>query len=169
MYTQICRAAYCAAFASLLLIFCLLALPPAGYKWTLIETGSVPFRVGLLAPFAPQDAEKLQNGDYVRFAWQGEDFNRQMPMHIIPLMKRIACLAGQYLMVTISKVFCDGLEIGTLRAANMKGEPIAPALYNGIIPKGQAFVMGDHPHSYDSRYFGLIQIMWITEKLVFGI
>jgi type IV secretory pathway protease TraF len=45
---------------------------------------------------------------------------------------------------------------GTFIAVNNKPDE-AVNRYQGALPEGRLLVLGDHPDSYDSRYFGLIE------------
>lgn len=134
------------------------------YKISIITSNSVEFRIALLEPYSFRT--DLQNGDYIRFLWRGTDPNQQGLTSEMPLLKKVACTEGQHLIVRAKEVFCDGHPIGLVRDKNLKGEPLKPFLHEGVIPQGKFFVMGDTYSSYDSRYFGLINRWWITEKVV---
>lgn len=106
-------------------------------------------------------------GEYVVLRWQGVDPNSQPRLKQgMRLIKRIACGPGHRLRVTAQDAHCDERVMGTVRDRNLRGQPLKPALYDGIVPNGRYFVMGDHPASYDSRYLGLIPESWIVGKLV---
>lgn len=133
-------------------------------KISIITSNSVDFRIALLEAYSPRTT--LQNGDYIRFLWRGTDPNQQGLTPEMPLLKKVACTEGQYLIVRAKEAFCDGHPIGLVRDKNLKGEILKPFLYEGVIPQGKLFVMGDTYGSYDSRYFGLIDRWWITERVV---
>lgn len=106
-------------------------------------------------------------GEYVVLRWQGTDPNCQPRLKQgMRLIKRIACGPGQRLRVTAQEASCEGRLLGQVRDHNLKGQPLKPALYDGIVPQGSYFVLGDHPASYDSRYLGLIPESWIVGRLV---
>lgn len=70
------------------------------------------------------------------------------------LIKRVVCEPGHYLRLTAHEASCDERLLGTVRDRNLKGQPLKPALYDGIVPQGRYFVMGDHPAGYDGRSMG---------------
>lgn len=73
------------------------------------------------------------------------------------LVKILACDEGHYLNVDEKKnYYCDGEYLGKAVDTDSLGKPVNHFVWNGIIPKGKAFVIGTHPRSYDSRYFGFI-------------
>jgi type IV secretory pathway protease TraF len=47
---------------------------------------------------------------------------------------------------------CNGLEIGKVKPGKK------PFSYNGKIPNRSVFAIGDNIESYDSRYFGFIDV-----------
>lgn len=74
--------------------------------------------------------------------------------------KRVACTEGQLVTVHHQTVLsCDGEPIALLR----KGDRPA-ASFNGQIPQGYCFVLGDHPDSVDSRRFGLVDRQQIVQQ-----
>lgn len=78
------------------------------------------------------------------------------------LVKQVGCVAGQQLTVDHEyKYYCDGSYLGTALTTDRKGKKVDPFIFNGIIPAGKVFATGTHVRSYDSRYFGLIDITMI--------
>ena len=99
--------------------------------------------------------------------WQGEDPNRIERLKPgTGLVKRVGCLPGQHLRVTVMEADCDGKFLGWVREFSLAGKRLAPALFDGIIPPGMVFLVGDHPASYDGRYFGLVSVSVLRGKLV---
>lgn len=135
------------------------------WKWVLVLGSSVSGTIALMETRA--DLALVPAGEYVMLRWQGVDPNHQPRLlHGMKLIKRIACEPGQRLRVTAQEASCEGRVLGLVRDRNLKGQPLKPALYDGIVPPGRYFVMGDHPASYDSRYLGLIPESWIVGRLV---
>lgn len=132
----------------------------SGYKWLWVRGPSVNVTLGLLQPVKPAE---LKAGDYVMLKWRGTD-----PNHIprllgeTNLIKKVSCLPGQRLTVTMQQADCDGVKIGHIRHTTLDGKPITPALHDGVIPQGQLFLVGEHYYSYDSRYFGLVNLADLT-------
>ncbi len=130
-----------------------------GYRWLWVRGPSVNISLGLLRPGTP---EVLYPGDYVLMAWKGEDHNGISKLREgVTLIKKVGCLPGQHLKVTMRQADCDGVKIGHIRHEAMDGRPITPALFDGIIPSGKVFLLGEHYYSYDSRYFGLVPYDWL--------
>lgn len=130
-----------------------------GCKWIMVSGQSVHIKLGLISRGLPR---ALVSGQYVMFTWHGEDHNGiEKLKQGLSLVKRVTCLPGQHLKVTPTKAKCDGKEIGHVRDKTMDGKTITPALFDGVIPPGQVFLMGEHYFSYDSRYFGLVPQGWI--------
>lgn len=81
------------------------------------------------------------------------------------LVKRLGCMAGQYLQRQGNQFYCDGKEIAHAMTRDHKGHTLPVFRFTGIIPEGKAFAVGDTINSYDSRYWGFIDIT-ATERLV---
>lgn len=81
------------------------------------------------------------------------------------LVKRLGCIAGQYLSRIGNQFYCDGKEIALAVRSDSNGKTLPVFNFTGIIPKGKAFAVGDTINSYDSRYWGFIDIA-ATEKLI---
>ena len=95
----------------------------------------------------------FQRGDYLVFHHPGDRFVKEMDM-----VKKLICLPGDVLTVDRNsrKFYCNGSFIGTAKQTTRKGEPAPLFIWNGAIPEGKYFVMGIHPDSYDSRYYGFV-------------
>ncbi len=89
----------------------------------------------------------VKKGDYVFFPWSDPRLARGRELILV---KRVACLPGERLLVGRGQAVCEGEVLGRLRT-----EP-PPVEFEGVIPEGKLFVMGDSEDSFDSRYFGLI-------------
>lgn len=154
----------CLAFLLLAAFAVAVAPRVTGWRWLWVHGPSVNISVGLLRPGIP---EKIKAGDYVLITWKGVDPNGISKLwEGAALVKKVACLPGQHLKVTLRQADCDGIKVGHIRHETIDGRPIAPALYDGIIPPGKVFLQGEHYYSYDSRYFGLVPYAWIQGTLV---
>ena len=115
-----------------------------------------------------EDAWKYST--YIMAHWQGEDPNNQGLEDGMVLTKRVGCKEGQVLETHGYRVFCDGIFLGTaLKFTNAANIKIEQFIFNGEIPKGKLFLIGDNSYSYDSRYFGLINTSQVFGKVLFGI
>lgn len=72
------------------------------------------------------------------------------------LTKQLVCDAGDLLQLKDDAFWCNGVRLGGFITRTWDDRPLTPFAYDGEIPEGQAFVMGTHPRSFDSRYFGLV-------------
>lgn len=112
----------------------------------------VLFRTGQAASLQDQYVSFLLNDDY-------------LPGGSSHLVKRLGCIAGQYLMREANQFYCDGKQIALVMLRDSYGKSLPQFHYAGIIPEGKAFAVGDTINSYDSRYWGFISIA-DTERLV---
>lgn len=144
--------------------FFVAALPRlTGYKWLWVRGPSVNMTLGLLKPGIP---DEIIVGGYVLMVWKGVDPNGISKLREgTTIVKKVGCLPGQHLKVTMQQADCDGKKVGHIRHETMDGRPITPALYDGIIPAGKVFLLGEHYFSYDSRYFGLVPFTWIQGSI----
>jgi conjugal transfer pilin signal peptidase TrbI len=82
------------------------------------------------------------------------------------IFKIIRCDEGETLTVDAGKrFFCNGEFLGMAKDYSRKGEQMQYFAFNGKIPPGFMFVMGEHRDSYDSRYFGLKEKSRVRAKL----
>lgn len=116
-----------------------------------VETRSIPEHLTLVV------GGPVHLGDLVEF-----QVNRDpvIPPERLPavLTKRVACLAPSVLSWHDAAFWCDGQNLGGVIHQTLDHRPLLPFHWDGPIPAGQAFVMGTHPHSYDSRYLGFIAV-----------
>lgn len=127
---------------------------------------------------------EIKVGDYVACYIPGEPIIGDKK-----ISRRVVCQGGQTLKIVVNDYFCDGTYIGKAVRETKKGVPVEP--YNPCIvkekrhspfefyrkdvvnikiceykiPEGYYFVVGTHPRSYDSRYFGLISKKEIISKI----
>lgn len=104
----------------------------------------------------------IQKGDYVSFKPPIENEYTKGKV----LVKKVVCVEGEYLYVKGLDYYCNGVYLGRARTTDSKGRPVSPFVFNGEIPKGYLFVMGENERSYDSRYMGLIPKSNIQAKLI---
>lgn len=102
-----------------------------------------------------------EQNQYVRFFRK----DSYLPRGEAHLVKRLGCMAGQHLQRLGNQFYCDGKEIAHAMTHDQKGHSLPVFRFTGIIPEGKAFAVGDTINSYDSRYWGFIDIA-ATERLV---
>lgn len=77
------------------------------------------------------------------------------------LIKRLIGLPGDQLKVDLTGVYLNGVNL------EVDGYESEYHLYDGVIPEGYCFIMGDNDsQSNDSRYFGLIKEQDILGKVL---
>jgi len=82
----------------------------------------------------------------------------------VKYLKKIACKEQDFLTTIDMDYFCNGKYIGTSSRFNGNGKKIDNFIFNGTIPKDKFFVVGTHPLSHDSKYFGFIDKAKVLRK-----
>ena len=100
----------------------------------------------------PQHLEKVRHDDYV-------DFDQYVPKpfdKVMTLIKRVGCGPGENLRVDSNDYYyCNGVYLAQAKR-EVAGKPIVPFRFNGVVPAGKLFVVGDVAGSFDSRVYGFI-------------
>lgn len=89
-----------------------------------------------------------------------------------PIIKRIIALEGQqvYINYTNGEVFVDGVLLNEDYAYSETNNKAGETELSLTVGEGEAFIMGDNrSESYDSRYFGPVQVDEIIGKAQFVI
>ncbi|MBI5655532.1 MAG: S26 family signal peptidase [Geobacter sp.] len=130
------------------------------YKISVTLTPSLTHRVYWLIRYP----DKVVRGDYVLF--RHKELSARMGIKKSDdVMKIIGCNEGDLLTVDVEKkFFCNGEYLVRAKDFSLKGEPLQHFTFNGPVPKGFMFVMGQHKDSYDSRYFGFVDKSRILAK-----
>jgi type IV secretory pathway protease TraF len=107
-------------------------------------------------------ADGIERGDYVRFerahSWSG------FPGPV-SLLKEVGCGPGDGLRVdAVGDVYCDGDYLGRALSEDSNGNPLPLFIFDGVIPEGKLFVVGHHPRSWDSRYFGFVDVEEVLNR-----
>ncbi|MDD2736675.1 MAG: S26 family signal peptidase [Desulfuromonadaceae bacterium] len=111
-----------------------------------------------------RNPDKVVRGDYVLF--RHKELTTRMGMgKSLDVMKILGCNEGDVLTVDTDKMYyCNGEYLVRAKDFSLKGEPLQHFVFNGTIPKGVMFVMGQHKDSFDSRYFGFVEKNRILAK-----
>lgn len=83
----------------------------------------------------------------------------------ITVTKIVGCVPGQYLKVEGLEFYCDGKHLGTAKEETLRGKKTKVFQYDGIIPYGRLFLIGPHEYSFDSKYFGLVEVTKLKMSL----
>ena len=130
------------------------------YKFSVTLTPSLKHRIYWLT----RNPAKVVRGDYVLFRHR-EISDRMGMKKSEAVMKILGCNEGDVLTVDAEKKFyCNGEYLVRAKDISLKGESLQHFAYNGPVPKGVMFVMGQHKDSYDSRYFGFVDKSRIQAK-----
>lgn len=98
--------------------------------------------------------DKNISNDYIIFEYTKADYKNYKKG--VLFIKKVGCNSGQYLVVANKQAICDGKLIANMFEVNSEGEKLPSYEYSDYIPSDKLFVLGEHPRSFDSRYFGLI-------------
>lgn len=111
----------------------------------------------------------IKSGDYLVF--QGD--RREISVHTKPLVdknldrliKKVGCAPGEMLTRDDQgEFFCNGCFVGKALEADSLKRPLPQFHFSGIVPENCFFMIGTNPRSYDSRYFGFIDVDKVLHK-----
>ncbi len=147
--------------ALLIVLLVVVGLLPAHISVTL--TPSLNHRVFFLS-FNP-DPKRVDRGDYVLFNID-QGIIRQFTdkPHAEKIMKIVGCAGGSVLKVEGKDYYCDGVFLGRAKDVSLAGRTLNHYVFNGTLPGGSLFVIGEHKDSFDSRYFGLVDVRTVAAK-----
>ena len=129
---------------------------------TVATSGSLDHRVFFLLP-APA---KVELGYYLVFRRQHlSQVQQGLRADHDQMIKKVGCLPGEQLtMDEANYFFCNGRLLGQALEADSKGRPLPLFSFNGTVPAGKLFMIGTHPRSYDSKYYGFIDVHEISHQ-----
>jgi signal peptidase I/conjugal transfer pilin signal peptidase TrbI len=144
----------------------LLSLLLAGFSGSFLPgrisvtlTPTVKHRVWWLS----QDTSYVRHGQYVLFHLPSSNLAEMVvPETVltgkdIRVIKRVGCDEGEELKRKERDFYCGEEYLGHAKERSQQGETLTPFQFSGKIPAGKVFLVGDHPDSFDSRYFGLVE------------
>lgn len=105
---------------------------------------------------APGEIEK---DDYANVVIRSEVIDKD---DAVKLTKRVACVAGEYLKYENGQHYCNGKWLGRTLQRTRDGLPLTAFVYDGPIPAGKVYLAGENVRSFDSRYFGLVDVASLT-------
>jgi conjugative transfer signal peptidase TraF len=145
-------AAAVAAFTVTALVASLLWAPRPLLVWNV--SASAP--VGLYAVSSP---DGVRPGEMV-IAWTPEPARslaadrRYLPSNV-PLVKRVAAMAGDRVCAMGEAIWVNGRHVGTRRDADGAGRPMPAWVGCRDLAEGEYFLLMESRNSFDGRYFGV--------------
>lgn len=83
-----------------------------------------------------------------------------------PIGKRVGAVGGEMIRVGTKQTVILGRSVsGEAPLTDSSGRLMQRFFYDGIVPDGFVFLLGDTDNSYDSRYYGFVEISKITGTL----
>lgn len=135
------------AFTLAMVAFFYLAIKISDLHFVVPESESVAGNLFLLQ-------NKNTSNDYVVFEYDKAPYKNYQKGKLF--IKKIGCDSGQHLDIQNNKIFCNDKLIAVALDKNREGEILNKIDFTGTIPQDEFFALGEHPMSYDSRYFGLV-------------
>lgn len=74
------------------------------------------------------------------------------------LTKFFQCGPNDILETRGDTLYCNNEVVAKTLEYTQTGKPLKPFQWSGPIPEGKAFLLGDDPESFDSRYWGFMDI-----------
>ena len=122
-----------------------------------ISVASTP-SLGFRLFFLGKAGDRFEQGDYLLFRKHMDHAATDL------LLKKVGCATGQRLTVNNDEYYCDGNYLGRALTQDSKGNRLPQFIFNGFVPAGSLFMVGNHPRSYDSKYFGFIHADSVLKK-----
>ncbi|TKB08848.1 S26 family signal peptidase [Desulforhopalus sp. IMCC35007] len=111
------------------------------------------------------DMNNIKDGDYLVFRHHDTPFVYQGIVKDTLYIKKVGCSPGQTLRRSDNnQFFCEQTLLGKALARDSKGRDLPQFTFNGLVPANSFFVVGTHPRSFDSKYFGFIHADEIIHK-----
>lgn len=138
------------------IVFLLLVIYYLSHHIGYNETSSVNFRIYYHKDYGAAD---IRHGNYFLL----EMPETELYAGGLKAVKRIACMEGQRLKTSEEYgriiYYCDDKSIAILDIfKDSNGSPLKFFSYDGVIPEGYIFMLGNMAKSYDSRYWGLLAV-----------
>lgn len=122
-----------------------------GYKVLISITNSLPFTI-----FVETPNKDFTTGNIVTFKYQYKEYFIYKQGQ--NFTKIIGCAQGQKISTIGNDYFCENKLIGTALEKDGFNNAIERQIYNEVIPQGKFFMIGSNPKSYDSKYYGYVDI-----------
>lgn len=101
---------------------------------------------------------RIRNGDYLVFNHDDTAYVRPgLHRHDQRYIKKVGCSPGQTLKKEDNNKFlCEETVIGEALQQDSRGRDLPQFSFSGEVPDNNYFMVGAHPRSFDSKYFGFI-------------
>ena len=124
---------------------------------------SLNHRIFFLSPLS--DTNRIKTGDYLVFRRKDllhreKGLNKENDQFI----KMVGCRPGEQLTTFAGSFSCQGVFLGMALTKDGKGNTLPQFSFCGAVPPDKFFMIGQHPRSYDSRYFGFIDAHDLLHK-----
>ena len=124
------------------------------YSFAVNTTPSLPYQLFIFS-------KNFEDGDFKRFAimeFRSPVSHYQTISKGDSLSKKLGCIPGDILKTIGLEYYCNNYPMGKAIEFDSSKRPMKRQfIYNGVIPPDSYFVLGDHPNSFDSRYYGFIK------------
>lgn len=97
---------------------------------------------------------RVARGDYVEF--RADERVSRFFQPGSRFLKEVIAEPGDHVVVKEGVVIVNARPLAELNLAQTIGKPPSAFDRDFIVPKGHYWVMGTHPYSYDSRYWGTV-------------
>lgn len=105
--------------------------------------------------FVNKKDKKFTKDDYIVFSYPGQTIYAYKNGEAF--VKVAKCFPNDILTTTKDLTyFCNDKKIGQAYLQDSKGNKLPHFVYNGTIPHNNYFVIGTHPKSWDSKYWGFV-------------
>ncbi len=135
----------------LFMITLLLVTRPIPERISITITPSLRSRIYLLDRYPTNDI--IKRGRFVLFT-----LHTDLTKNAKKVIKKIACAEGDQLTVRDLYYFCNGIYLGVAKEYTLDGKELDHFVYEGVIPDGKIFLYSHHVDSYDSRYYGFMEV-----------
>lgn len=152
----------CAGVRGTVLVLCVCTVLAGAYfsgiRLSFNVSGSLPFRVFLTVRGAEISCGPESIGLF--------RLNVQNPYwdYGAVFAKRFVGCPGDTLRTEGAVFYLNGEKIAVARRHDSKGVAVTSFRFDGVIPPGSYFVLGDGEKSYDSRYWGFVKRSWIVGR-----
>lgn len=141
-----------------LFLVALVSLGAFGGSWvksniTVAMSPSIDKRV-----FWKGDGHPSASNQFGTFVYPNHPYLEKREMSGKPFTKRVGCIAGDRLEKIGQSFYCNGEFIAKALLHDRLDDTLPVFEFNGVVPDGKVFMVGDHPFSGDSRYLGFVEL-----------